>query len=299
MRNISLNAVILPFFLSLVVSIQLKAQLYQGDTLQIVPETAILDQVVPGSVVILGESHGLAQHRDQHIQVLNGLRAKGLKVSVGMEFVNYTDQMFLDQYLSKELSDDQFKTIVKWQGFDFEFYKQQILFPSLANGETTLGLNIPRFVTSKIAKQGLESLTPEEAKLMPPNFQPGRDSYKERFADVMHVPVGPSLDRYFLAQSTWDDTMAYTATQFLNAHPDQVLVIVVGEFHAQYGGGLADRILARKPGTKITIVSQIWAANMMEDGSVTPMTDEEIQAEITPSEKYGPRGDFVWVSKPL
>jgi len=71
----------------------------------------------------------------------------------------------------------------------------------------------------------------------------------------------------------------------------------VGEFHAQYGGGLADRILARAPETNVVIVSQIWAANMV-DGSTQPMTEDEISAEITPSPIYGPRGDFVWVSKP-
>lgn len=298
MTNISFKSVTMPLFLSIIVSLQAKAQLYQGDTLKIVEPAAIFAEVKPGSIVILGESHGLAQHRDQHMEVLSGLRGKGLKVSVGMEFINYPEQIYVDQYLARQLDDQQFLAAANWQGFDFQFYKQQVLFPSIKDGEMTIALNIPRAITSKISKTGVESLTADESKMLPPGFQAGRDSYRERFADIIHVPAGPTFERYFLAQSAWDDTMAWTATEFMKAHPDQVLVIVVGEFHAQYGGGLADRILVRAPGTSIVTVSQIWAANMMTDGTTTPMTNDEVLAEITPSEKYGPRGDFVWVSKP-
>jgi uncharacterized iron-regulated protein len=302
MINISIKKtiqhLILPLFLSVLVSTEAKSQLYQGSTLKVVDPSAIVSKVKPGSILILGENHGLASNRDQHVQLLNLLRASGLTVSVGLEFLNYPDQTFVNQYLSKEINDEQFLSIINWQGFDFQFYKQQILFPNIDKGETTLALNMPRSITSKISKSGLESLTPDEQKLMPPQFHLGRDSYKQRFSDIMHVPVGPMMEKYFAAQSTWDDTMAYTATEFMKQHPNQVLVIIVGEFHAQYGGGLADRILARAPGLSVVSLSQIWAVNQMTDGTVVPMTDEEIMAEIKPSEKYGPRNDFIWVSKP-
>src|SRR3989344_390130 len=302
MKNNGFLRLFLPFFVSvtavLSVAAQVEVRLMDGRTLASVEASAITSNVSPGTVIILGENHGLQAHRDQHIIVLNQLRAQGLKVSVGMEFVNFTDQSFLNQYLAGELNDEQFLKQIKWQGFDFKFYKDQILFPQISLGEWTLGLNIPRFVTSKIAKTGVESLTPEEQELMPPGFQMGRASYKERFARIMHVPAGPTLDRYFAAQSTWDDAMAYQATQFLNNHPDQVLVIIVGEFHAQYGGGLADRILARRPQTPITTILPLWAVAYKSDGTEIPMTEDEIQNEIQPSETEGPRGEFIWVAIP-
>ncbi|MFZ3231603.1 MAG: ChaN family lipoprotein [Pseudobdellovibrio sp.] len=301
MNNNYLKTSALPLFLSLFLSAMSSskavAQLYVGDTLAPAEISQIINQIKPGSILILGENHGLAAHRDQHMAILNELRNQGFKTSVGLEFLNYPDQSIVNQYLSKNLTDDQFTADVKWQGVDFQFYKQQILFPLPALGETTIALNIPRFVTSKIAKTGLDSLTPEEANFMPPSFHVGRDSYKQRFADVIHVPAGPVFERYFVSQSTWDDTMAWKATEFIKTHPDQVLVIVVGEFHVQFGGGLADRILARDPKLKVISVSQIWAVNMAEDGTVVPMTDDEIHEEIKPSVIYGARGDYIWVSK--
>lgn len=273
-----------------------EAQLINGKTLQVIQPDDIASQITPGSILILGENHGLMTHRDQHLILLNLLKAKGLKVSVGLEFVNYTDQQFVDQYTNGSLTEDQFLKAIGWQGIDFQFYKEQLLFPHKAEG-FSLGLNIPRFVTSKIAKLGLEGLSDEDKKLVPPQFHVGRDSYKKRFADIMHVPAGPQLDRYFLAQSMWDDTMAWRSTQFTKAHPEQVLVIVIGEFHAQYGGGLADRIRYRDPTAKIKILSQIWAVKTLDDGQKINYSAEEIQNEIKPSETEGPRGDFIWISK--
>ncbi len=301
MRNKATNSIflqlILPFFLSVLIAPGAQAQLLNGKTLQPAQPQEIIASVLPGSILILGENHGIATHRDQHVLLLNLLREKGMKISVGLEFLNYTDQAFVDQYLSDQLTEDQFLKSVQWQGFGFEFYKQQLRFPLISAG-FSIGLNIPRFVTSKIAKTGVESLKPEELKLMPPLFQIGRDSYKKRFAEVIHVPAGAVLDRYFTAQSTWDDTIAWQATQFLQAHPEQVLVIVVGEFHAQYGGGLANRIQARDSKIKVTTLSQLWAVKNLDDGTQANWTEEEIQSEIKPSQDEGPRGDFIWVSKP-
>ena len=301
MENYGFLRLVLPFFVSLTTftsAMALGSDLLDGKTLQPVSPDAIVHSIQPGSVLILGENHGLAAHRDQHLTLLNLLRKKGLKISVGLEFVNFPDQTFLDQYTSQQLGDEEFLKIINWNGFPFEFYKQQILFPNRSEGEKTLGLNIPRFITSKIAKSGLESLTESERNLLPLDFQLGRESYKIRFANSIHVPAGPVLDRYFTAQSAWDDTMAFQSVQFLNSYPEQVLVIVVGEFHAQFGGGLADRIRARKPDAPITTLSQLWAVKNLEDGSQVTLTDDEIKTEIQPSTTEGPRGDFIWVSKP-
>lgn len=264
------------------------AQLFLGTGHDLASPAQITQGVQPGSILILGENHGLAAHRDQHLLILNQLRQQGLHVSVGLEFLNYTDQSALNQYRVGQMSDEQFLKAVNWGGFSFEFYKPQLTFPDLAQGEFSLGLNLPRVVTSQISKNGLAALSEADRQLLPPQFELGRESYKQRFAQAAGAHC-PSLDNCFAAQSAWDDTMAWQATEFIRQHPDQVLVIVVGEFHVQYGGGLPYRIHQRMPQAAVRTVSQIWA-----DG----WTDEDIQQEIQPSPLEGPRADFIWVSKP-
>lgn len=283
-----LNKSFLLLIMSLFYSNLAFSQLFDGKTRAEANISDLVSQVKPGTILFLGENHGLASHRDQHLAVLNALHQAGLKVSVGMEFVNYTDQAILDSYLKGEIVESQFLTDIKWGGFGFEFYRQQINFPKLSLGETTIGLNIPRAITTKISRQGLLSLTADEQKLMPPNFEVGGEHYKARFMEAAgsHCKVP---DNCFAAQSTWDDTMAWQAVKFIEQNPDQVLVIVVGEFHVQYGGGTPARVLARKANAHIVTLSQIWAEDM---------TPEEIEQALKPSEVEGPRADFIWVSKP-
>jgi uncharacterized iron-regulated protein len=265
------------------------SQLYDGKTLSISRINDLASKIHPGTILLLGENHGLAAHRDQHLQILRELRAQGFKVSVGLEFLNYTDQNFVDGYRTGRLTEDEFLKSVGWgQGFNFEFYRQQLNFPDLAQGELSLGLNIPKSITSKISKLGLDGLSAADQSLMPPGFSLGRDSYRERFMAVAgaHCKVP---EYCFIAQCTWDDTMAWQAVNFISQHPDQILVIVVGEFHVQFGGGIKYRIQQRLPGAEVVTLSQIWAEDM---------TDEEVQQELQPSAEEGPRADFIWVSKP-
>lgn len=266
----------------------LNAQIYEGKTAQLASVEQIIEGVLPGSVVFLGENHGLAAHRDQHMVILNKLREKGLKVSVGLEFISYPDQLNVDEYVTGQLEEADFLKKVGWGKISFDFYRSQLKFPNSQNGEYSLGLNLPMTITSKISKQGLESLSPEEKAIMPPNFEVGRDTYKKRFAEAAGAHC-PNLDRCFTAQSAWDDTMAWQAEKFIAAHPEQVLVIVVGEFHVQYGGGFPFRLHVRNPEIPIRTLSQIWAEDY---------TDEDIQSELQPSVDEGPRADFIWVSKP-
>ena len=191
--------------------LNLNAQIYEGQSLQPATLHQITEAVKPGSVLILGEIHGLAAHQSQHIQVLNQLRAQGLKISVGLEFLNYPDQAAVDQFVRGQITEAQFLEKVAWQqGFQFGFYKKQLLFPRTDQGEFSIALNLPRAISSKISKMGIESLTADELAVLPPNFQVGRDSYRQRFAAAAGAHC-PSLDRCFMAQSSWDDTMAWTA----------------------------------------------------------------------------------------
>jgi uncharacterized iron-regulated protein len=287
-KKSSILSIIFAFSLVFSFSAFAKAQIYDGNSQNQTDLQSLVDRVKPGSVVIVGEFHNQKSVRDQQVELLNALKNKGLEVSTGLEFFNYTDQIFVDQYRSNKIDEATFLKIVNWGGFDFNLYKDQLLF-----GEFGLGINLTRDVTKIISKQGLAALTPDQNKLLPPNFTIGRDSYRQRFFEEIrqHVPVS-NLENYFVAQSAWDDTMAWQTVEFQKQHPDQVFVIFVGEFHVQYGGGLPyrlkERLNAENLPVDIVTVSQVYT-----DG----MTDQEILDSLKPSVDEGPRSDFIWLSK--
>lgn len=279
------------FFVSVLMSACAHAQtsgILNGKTLTPTVLADAVQTVTPGSIVVIGENHGFKEHQSQQISIMSALRSQGLKVSVGMEFFTYTQQDLLDQYRAGQLSETDFLKAIQWGSPSFDYYRDQALFAQASEGAQTWALNAPRSLTGKVSKTGLESLTAEELKLLPPQFTLGRDSYKQRFLSMMpHLPSPAAGERYFAAQSIWDDTMAWRATEFIQAHPDQVLVIVVGEFHVQYGGGLPDRIHARSPQTPVLTFSQV---------NTEGLTDAEIATEITPSVTEGARADYLWLA---
>jgi uncharacterized iron-regulated protein len=263
-------------------------QIVHGSSGEVVSFEQALQQVRPGSVLIVSEIHDLKKHHDNQLVVLRSLRRHFHKISVGMEFLAYPDQDYVHQYLDKKISEKVFLEKVRWGGLPFEWYKKLILFPLQGLGDT-LAINAPRSLSGKIAKTGLESLNSQELELLPPNFTLGNELYKKRFKQAVggHIGDEQTLNNYFAAQSLWDDTMAWKLKSFLQLFPEQILVVIVGDFHVSYGGGLPDRLKAR--GVENTVViSQV---------NLEGLGKEEVDQIVLPHHEYGMRADFVWLSK--
>ncbi len=258
-----------------------------GKGLELITLDQATQNIQPGSIVVLGEQHGTSKQASQQMQILESIRKNNKIVSVGMEFFEAQDQALVNQWRAGQLAEADFLKAIGWGSFPFADYSGQAMFPKSEEGATTVALNASRKLTGKIAKVGLSGLSDEERAQLPPGFTLGNDRYFERFKEIMggHLPSADAINRYFAAQSTWDEAMAYRATEYIKAHPDQILVIVVGEFHVQYGGGLPDRIQAR--GGNVTTFSLVNLAGLEPS--------DQIQA-VQPSTVYGARADFVLTS---
>lgn len=254
---------------------------------------AALSEVQAGDILILGESHGNQVMPSQQVQVLQELRKQGLKVSVGMEFFEKKDQALVDAMRSGQLSEEDFLNKIKWGSMPYSSYREQVLFPVYPT-EYVVALNAPRSLTSRISKVGIAGLTPEELELLPQGFQLGNSAYYRRFQQIMgeHVPE-QALARYFEAQSVWDDFMATEAAAFVTRFPDQVLVIIVGEFHVQYGGGLPDRLRQRLQ-KNLARESRIRTFSLI---NLEGMSQDERDQTVRPSLVDGNRADWVWTSQ--
>lgn len=231
---------------------------YSGDHQQQLSLEHWISQIQPGEVLLIGEQHYQTDVAQQIQLILEELVRQGHQVSIGMEFIDYLSQESLDRYLHQQISEEVFLKEVSWGG-DFNFYREIVQFPIKQNRGYTWGINAPRWLTRKVSQGGLEALSPEELSLLPPQFQRGRAVYFERFKNLLSGLKDPQkIERYFLAQSIWDDTMAYQIGQLQSRYPQQTLVVVVGAFHVQYNGGLGDRLRARS-GEPLAIKSLVLA----------------------------------------
>ncbi len=260
---------------------------YVGERLVSSSISSIVSKVKPGTVVIIGEKHYHQVAQAGQLEILKELRRSGFRVSVGLEFISYLVQKYLDLFLNGQLSELDFLKLADWGSGTFDGYRQLAQFPLSENGEQTRAINAPRQLTGKIGKEGLSGLSLAETQLLPHQFQVGGAQYRKRFDHLMsgHVASAAAMDNYFTAHCVWDDTMAWQTTEFLASHPDHVFVIVVGEFHVQYGGGLPARLRARGVNSILTL-SQVDHSDY---------SDEELEKEINPHPEYGPRADYLWI----
>lgn len=255
----------------------------RGDTGENVSLAGLVSEVTPGSTLFLGELHGFEEVATGQAQVLEELRRQGHHVDVAMEFFTYTKQSVVDEFVQGIINEGSFLEQVGWsKSMDFGFYRRQALFPKKDGGEFTWAINAPQNVTRSVAKRGLENLTEEEKQLLPPNLELGRADYLERFRETMggHVDEKDLL-RYFQAQSVWDETMAWQLTTHASSNTK---VVVVGEFHVQYGGGLPHRLSVRNPKMNIVTLGFI---------DIHGLTAAEIDETLLPHPKWGMRENFI------
>ncbi len=271
-----------------VMALSLGLQAWDGDI--VLPDqskAASLSQVVgaipKGSVVIIGEQHDLQAHHDKQRDLVTEVIAQHSRVDLALEFFDFTQQCFLDDYLAGKVSDDEFLRAVKMKADVFAFYKPMIWLAAKSGGQV-LGVNLPRSISGRIAKVGLQGLTSQELSNLPPNFELGSALYKERFIEAMgagHGLTPNQMDNFFAAQSAWDDTMAYQSL----SRAQSTLIQIVGNFHVEYKLGLPARFSKR--GAAPIVFAQVNAA---------VMTEAELQESLKPSSRYGNLGDYVWIS---
>lgn len=255
----------------------------RGDGGEKVSVEGLVSEIPTGSTLFLGELHGFEAVASGQTQVLEELRRQGHHLNVALEFFTYTKQSVVDQFVQGLINEDTFLEQLGWaKSMNFGFYRRQALFPKRDQGEFTWAINAPQNVTRSVAKRGLENLTEEEKQLLPPNLEMGRADYYERFRETMggHVDEKDLL-RYFQAQSVWDETMAWQLTFHESSNTK---VVVVGEFHVQYGGGLPHRLSVRDP--KMNIVT----LGFMD---IHGLTAAEVEEAIKPHAKWGVRENFI------
>ena len=215
----------------------------------------ILQNLEGADVVYLGETHdSLEDHRAQ-LEIIRQLDRKNGKVAIALEMFQRPFQSTIDDYLAGKLTESQLVERTEYRqrwGFPREYYAPILRFAK-EKQLPVLALNTPTKISRKVARNGLESLTPEEKQWIPPISEIRTDNteYRQMLLEVFqqHQTSGDGnsdrLERFFLAQVLWDETMAETISQFIAARPNYQVVVLAGKGHVVYGYGIPSRVSRR------------------------------------------------------
>ena len=247
----------------------------------------ILQQLVKAKVVYLGETHDSAEDHQAQLKIVREMQRQNRKIAIAMEMFQRPFQSAIDDYLAGKLTQEQLVEQTeydrRWR-FPWESYAPILRFAK-ENQLPVLALNTPTEVTRKVASQGLESLTAEEKKHIPPISEIRTDNaeYRQLLLEVFQqhqkAAQGNStaFERFLQAQVLWDETMAEKIAEFVKANPDYQVVVLAGKGHIIYGYGIPSRVERRLGVGNVKVRSVLFNSS-----------------ENLPLSADRPIADFVW-----
>lgn len=189
-------------------------------------------------IVLVGEHHSNAEHHRKQLDVIDAFHRAGLKVAVAMEMFRSDSQENLNRWLAGKLTESTFKkTYYDNWNYDWSLYAP-ILRYARENRLPVLGLNVSRRITSQVARRGFKSLTEEQRGKLKDITCRVDKVYMDFIRRAYGAHAHGNLDfEYFCeSQLVWDNIMAINTLNFLQQHPDHVVVIIAGNGHVWKGG---------------------------------------------------------------
>jgi uncharacterized iron-regulated protein len=229
----------------------------------------VVDSLVDVQVVVLGEEHDdLLAHRFQ-VELVEALHEKRPELTLALEMVERDHQEALDQYLTGSIDVRTFVDEVRSEERGqktFERHSLPLINLAKRLGIKVIAANAPRTYVRAARIEGyeyLESLPEETRRLYDMPAQLDAGPYRRRVEQLMQsngvVLEQEQVDAFMRAQEMWDQTMARSVIEALNTGGEPV-VLVVGRFHGDFGGGTINRILADAPETKVRYLVTIGSA---------------------------------------
>jgi aminopeptidase N len=210
----------------------------------------IIDRVSGKKIVYVGEEHDQYSSHLTELEVIRGLFRKGGRIAIGMEMFARPFQKALDDYIRGTIGEREFlrsSDYFKQWGFDYNLY-QDILRFAREERIPVAALNIRKEIVGKVAKGGIDFLTPEEKKELPENMDLTDEQYRGRLrtAFAEHEGFGErSFENFYQSQIIWDEIMAQNIDEFMKSHPEYRMVVLAGSGHIAYGSGIPKRAYRR------------------------------------------------------
>jgi uncharacterized iron-regulated protein len=235
------------------------------------------------TVVYVGERHDDPGDHGVQYAILRQLHRDEASLAIGMEMFQTPFQEPLTKWSAGLIDESVLRRETEYDerwGFDFSMYRP-ILEYARNRGIEVVALNTPHEVAYAVAKDGLDSLSAEQASALP-ELDLANEQHRALFDsefDTGEHAVGDDVDQYYEAQVVWDETMGSRVAETLGRmNGPAKMIVFAGRVHVKRGLGIPDRA-AKRGATPYAVV--------------LPVTDKELRAELKrpPEERSA---DFFW-----
>ena len=193
----------------------------------------MLADLAKARLVFIGELHDNLGHHQAQLQIIRGLQQAGVPVAIGLEMFRSNSQDALDQWTIGEMSEDRFREVFAdnwslWPVYReiFQYARQEII--------PMIGLNIPREISRRVSRAGFFSLSASQRDSIPLVRCDVDEVYQDYMRRVLgsHAHQGVAFKNFCEAQMVWDAVMAKRLIEYLDQHPQRVVVVLAGSGHA-------------------------------------------------------------------
>lgn len=225
--------------------------------------SSISPDLAKHKVVFVGESHtNYANHLNQLAIIKSLQKHWGRKLSLGLEMVQQPFQSYLDDYVGGKITEREMLIGTQWYErwvYDFRLYRP-IFDYAKKNKIPLIALNIPKELTKRITKVGINGLNKKERQQLPAFIDRSNTQYAKRIKKVFggHMRTSSKgFEKFFDAQLAWDEGMAFNATKYLKKHPTQHMVILAGGGHVIGREGIPSRLDRQNHSSSAVVLNNI------------------------------------------
>jgi uncharacterized iron-regulated protein len=202
------------------------------DRSEVSPDDLLRD-LASVQVIFIGELHDHVGHHQAQLSILRALSKERRPLAIGLEMFRRDGQPELDRWVDGSTSPDAFLKVYKdhWSMWDpyreiFEFARRDKV--------RMVGLNIPRQLSSKVAREGMATLSASERQALGNVQCVVSPEYGDFIRRSMggHGGHGGRFLNFCEAQLLWDTMMARHLVEFLRDNPHYRVVVLAGSGHA-------------------------------------------------------------------
>ena len=213
---------------------------------EIIDIRTMTDELSDSPLLFVGERHDASSHHQLQLEIIKSLKAEGKSLAIGMEMFDETSQPALDAWSAGKVPEDAFRKVYQWswRNIPWGMYSDILLF-ARDHRIPVVALNAPREIVQAVAKKGFAALTPQQLKKLPPDVDArASDSFQKFMLSYApsHGKTGAAFKHIAEAQLLRNMIMARRISDYLELHPERVMVVIAGGGHARGTGGVPEEL---------------------------------------------------------
>lgn len=236
---------------------------------------AFVAQARAADFVAFGELHEHPVASRLELAMVQALLQAGRPFALAMEFFERDTQPAIDDYFAGRIDEATFVQRTE-RNEAYASSHRPLVEACREAGATVIAANAPRRLVTAYRKSGLPydewlaSVPQAERPLLPARSVPPHDEHERRFLALMGPERGPP---FFRSMALWNDAMAESCASHRDAHPDAIVMLVVGAFHVAGRLGTVTAYRERRSEDRIAVLT-------MKEGGVAFADDDRDEGDL-------------------